>query len=309
MSLPWPEPNDEPSGLSSSSHTIAIRATVNSIRYRDSSGSGFIAVGIGAGGFSSGSGKFDNAAHAVEVGDVGVFTGTASEFRGRPAIRVHSVQWHVRPLGDQWRRAARREGVVLSDALYERLETELGPDWPFVLARNPERLIDAPFARFHEKTRQHLLDNIYALCGVTLSERDMLAAGMTAAQIRAVIDRLAKSPFDRAARRGLDARLLIPSGYVTPLQARDLHASGAFFHPHANINDAMAMIWGELALGAGRERRGVDRFANIRAQGSTAFPFDILERVLWRRSKLDKEAIASASASLPETEIILFDRA
>jgi hypothetical protein len=67
MSLPWPEPNDEPSGLSSSSHTIAIRATVNSIRYRDSSGSGFIAVGIGAGGFSSASGKFDNAAHPLRL--------------------------------------------------------------------------------------------------------------------------------------------------------------------------------------------------------------------------------------------------
>ena len=311
MSLPWPEPNADPSGpprvfagVNSSSPTIAIRATVNSIRYRDNSGSGFIAVGIGAGGFSSASGTFDNAARAVEVGDVGVFTGTAGEFRGRPALRVHSVQWQVRPLGDQWLRAARREGIALSEALHARLVGELGGDWPFVLARNPERLTDVAFARFHEKTRKRLLESVYALCGVSLAERDMLAAGMTTAQIRLTLDRIARAPFDRAAR-GFDARLLIPGGFITPLHARDLHASGAFFKPHIVISNAMTAIWHELALGAGRERHNDhDRFTNIRAQGSTAFPFDILVRVLWKRSKLDKEAIAGASASLSETEII-----
>ena len=170
------------------------------------------------------------------------------------------------------------------------------------MARNAALLSGPPFARFSEKTRKHLLDNIYALCGAPLAERDMNAAGMNAAQIRAVLKCLEKPHFLGATK--LDARIFIPGGYVTPLQARDLHASGSFFKPHAKITDAMAMMWHTLAQGAGRERSDDDKFQNIRALGSTAFPLDILQNILWRLGKHDAESVAAIAASLPVTEMV-----
>ena len=130
----------------------------------------------------------------------------------------------------------------------------------------------------------------------------MNAAGMNAAQIRAVLKCL-ENPQLRGANK-LDARILIAGGYVTPLQARDLHASGGFFKPHTKITDAMAMTWRVLAQGAGRERSDNDKFLNIRALGSTAFPLDILQNVLWRLGKHDAESVATIAANLPLTEMV-----
>ena len=93
--LPWPEPNADVDTVPA---LVTIRATVNGIPFRGNRGDGFIVVAIGAGGFTSASGKFDDAIRPVQVGDVGIFSGRRTNYRGKPTLDVQFVKWQARPL-------------------------------------------------------------------------------------------------------------------------------------------------------------------------------------------------------------------
>ena len=305
--------------VDASNVSVAFVATIASVHYRaPEPDNNFTALSVGGvDGFHSVAGSIDK--------DIADMEGARARLRGVPraytpkgrravpvqSMTVYAVDILDRELSDAYQLGARRAGKVLTADRLAALTEAFGQEWPREIARDPDTFT-ARFPRWRTETKAALCDLAYELVALDKAEIDMLAAGMTRGDIKSALARLKNSPFDVRLKRpgasmnGLDARLLLASGHLTMLQARDANASGKFFRTHERVTNAMAAIWHELALGLGRERSAEfdDWREDIRAGGSTAFPLPMLEAALWRRWKIEDSATHAAAIDPPEVETL-----
>jgi hypothetical protein len=294
--------------------SVAIVATIASVHYRAIGASNdFRALGVGGvDGFHSVAGSIAKPLEDKE--------GARCRFRGVPtfyqpkrrqalpvqSMRLYEVEIIEREQSDPYQLAATREGVVLPADLLADLVAALGSDWPIAIVRDPDALERPPLNRRRAKTKAKLITIATELAALDAAHKDMLAASMTRGAIKVALARLKRPPFNQRLAKAFDARLLLASGHVTMLQANDANASGLFFAPNDRVSDATAAIWHELALGVGRERSGGehDWREDIKAQGPTALPVDVLTYALWRRWKINADAVRDVGDHIPEVEII-----
>jgi exodeoxyribonuclease V alpha subunit len=297
--------------------SVAFVATIASVHYRaPEPDNNFTALGLdGVDGFHSVAGSIDK--------DIADKEGARARFRGVPraytpkgrravpvqSMTVYAVNILDRELSDPFQLGARRAGKVLTADRLAALTEAFGQEWPREIARDPDTFA-ARFPRWRAETKAALCELAYELVALDKAEIDMLAAGMTRGDIKSALARLKKLPFDVRLKRpaasasGFDARLLLASGHVTMLQARDANASAKFFRAHERVTDAMAAIWHELALGRERSGEFDDWREDIRAGGSTAFPLPMLAAALWRRWKIEVDATHAAAIDPPEIETL-----
>jgi hypothetical protein len=147
---------------------------------------------------------------------------------------------------------------LLTASKRDRLESELGNEWPVSIAEDRTLLDGEAFARWKNDFKDALVTaciNIKSrLAGL---ESDLLACEVSDEAIKHIVARY--FPNDGISKRGNnDAMVMVRAGHLRFMQARRLNELGRFFN--ASINEALGALWDyvHVALEGGNSAVSLD---------------------------------------------------
>jgi len=273
--------------------SVAIRATVGNISARNEKG--WCAFSVAVAGFTSISGTFDNNKELIAGASCRI-VGVPVEFRGKSALEASEISFLERELHDPHVLEFGRAGFSLSRDMVLTLCRAYGDNWPQEVTRDPKSVSDV-FPSWRPSKLVKFIETAAVVAALGPSKLDFNAAGLKENEAERVHELMKKEPYRQwAAEGGFDARLFVPSGFLTLTQAKDANRHGEFFRTNELIGDATAAIWDELRLEAGRLRLKDDDPLKdrINARGSTALSFDQLCKLVWKNCAHDKASVRRA---------------